>query len=882
MVKVRIVYKVTFETLSELHVGSGLATSEQFDKDSETEVARIVLDVRGKPWIPGSTLKGAFRAQSDVQDLRLFGKPHAKGAEFARGDLTFSGLSLDSNRQVEPKVRTAVDPGTGASAARKLFAQDYVAIGSRFTGDIVLECSEERLRDAKAAFMRSLNRFSRAEGVAIGSGKADGLGRMRLIEVDSLVQKLGPSGWSAATKESVNRTPDKDEDWISIELECPGPYLVFGKKGKVLDADGEEREVTFAERTGKLPRLFPTGVAGALRARALWLAECAALQKGTPLETMALSVKTSAGDADLTVVQRLCGDEGYRASMAMKVEMVDSKQPLQTDHPAGPLDPVLQTPRTGSGSVHRRNADSGVRIRLSLRLWRATATEDEQQLFAALLEDIRQNGLPLGLGTPKGFGWFGINHVTEPSLRNPARGLNNDSPPDRTAKLPKAEITLPYRQVEVDPNTVGFPEPSVAAAHKARELHSKPFPDGLSGWVDVSWCFETPMLVGDTIKIPSDIPLEGGGVAPRGKLLRKPQTINRQPVIPGTTLRGMIRSLIEIATSARLGPHQLNPYDFPPPEKRKRNDKRKDFPLRGAVAYLHASDKHNAVFDRNFSPDFAQALLGFISPETGELDPDEHSALHLKSRVSFGWAFEKSGRDEAKSKRVYRALLSSPDPTSVFMDHVGRRVYPVTKDTSEDVIDRIARSADKGSDGMPSYLWMLHPKDEQCLVFRGRIRFHNVTKVELGALMWAITLGMGPGMRHSMGTARNYGAGRCFAADLHMKVERNDGKDVSRTETADARHFGPDGTLAQTFVDAFTAWLDANGLRKHSFRERLAASDPAYGEALRKGIRDFAYQTNEGLKRELRDEDRKKRDAIARANGGGLPNKGRLAAMMKR
>lgn len=874
MVKVRVVYKVTFETLSELHVGSGLATSEQFDKDSETEVARIVLDVRGKPWIPGSTLKGAFRAQSDVQDLRLFGKPHAKGAEFARGDLTFSGLSLSSYGPVEPKVRTAVDPGTGASAARKLFAQDYVAIGSRFTGDIVLECSEERLRDAKAAFMRSLNRFSRAEGVAIGSGKADGLGRMRLIEVDSLVQKLGPSGWSAATKESVNRTPDKDEDWISIELDCPGPYLVFGKKGKVLDADGEEREVTFAERTGKLPRLFPTGVAGALRARALWLAECAALQKGEPLETTAISVKTSAGSADLTVVQRLCGDEGYRASMAMKVEMVleAGKTPIETSHPAGPLDPLLQAPR--DGGLHRRKADSAVRIRLSMRMWRKTAEQDEQDLFAALTDDLQANGLALGLGTVKGFGWFGIK-ATPPTEVNPKRVMTTTLPKDKENSLPDRAITLPYRQVEVAPETVGMPEQVVQSAHKAHTLHSKPLPDGLSGWVDVSWCFETPMLVGDTQPTTHPVRLSNGEMTPTGAVVRNPQMINKVPVIPGTTLRGTIRNLIETVTSARIGPHRMNDYDFPLP--RKPNDRREDFPLREIAESFQTSWAHNPGFTREFTPDFAQALLGFISPDTGDLDPEEHAALHLKSRVSFGWAWARSGLDAEASQKLHRVLLASPDPTSVFMDHVGRRVYPVTSDSLQTVAKRIEHQPSGRNDKMPSYLRFLHPKADQRLVFRGRIRFHNVTEVELGALLWAITLGMSSGSRHMIGMARALGAGRCFAADLKMQVARNDGASVTRSDTPQAAQFGPDGGVAQTYVNAFNSWLTKHGLRNHGFQERLMAANPAFGDAMEQGCGGFAYQTNQTL-RSLS----KKRDAIARANGGGLPNKGRLAAMMKR
>lgn len=875
MVMVRVTYKVTFETLSELHVGSGSSENHAADRegDASGEMALVVIDTHEKPWIPGSTLKGAFRANSDGWGERLFGQAHAKGADFARGDLTFFGLSLNSSVSPVPKVRTAVDPGTGASAARKLFAQEYVPIGSRFTGEIILDCLEDRLKESQSAVLRSLNRFSRAEGISIGAGKADGLGRIRLTNVEAFVKKLGATGWSTATKETVTCKPDMDEDWTSIELDCPGPYLVFGKKDDVLDSDGEEREITFPERTGKLPRLFPTGVAGALRARALWLAECAALQRGELLEATAITVKTSAGDLERTVVQRLCGDEGYRASMAMKVELLAEagKTPVETSHPAGPLDPLLQAPR--DGGLHRRKADSGVRIRLSLRMWRKEAAQDEHDLFTALTEDIRINGLALGLGTVKGFGWFGIT-PTAPTKGTPARGLTTVLPKDKENSLPDRTITLPYRQVEVAPETVGMPELVVQAAHKARNLHAKPLPDGLSGWVDVSWCFETPMLVGDTQPTTQPVKLSNGEMTPKGAVLRNPQMINKLAVIPGTTLRGTIRNLIETVTSARIGPHRMNEYDFPEP--RKPNDRREDFPLRAIAEKFQTSRAHNPGFTRDFTPDFAQALLGFISPDTGDLDPEEHAALHLKSRISFGWASARSGLDAEASQKVHRVLLASPDPTSVFMDHVGRRVYPVTSDSLQTVARRIEHQPSGKNDKMPSYLRFLHPKADQPLVFRGRIKFQNVTEVELGALMWAITLGMSPGSRHMIGMARALGAGRCYAADLKMEVKRNDGTSVTRSDTTLSAQFGPDGGLAQTYVTAFNNWLTKNGLRNHGFQERLVAANPAFGDAMERACGGFAYQTNQIL-RSLP----KKRDSIARSNGGA-GGKGRLAAVLRR
>lgn len=892
MVKVRVVYKVTFETLSELHVGSGEVKPRKASANDEPqgELALFVEDVSGNAWIPGSTLKGAFFANSEGQFKRLFGQPHKKDVLFAQGELTFFGLKTSqSGLTKKDKVRTAVDVGTGASAARKLFAQNYVFKGAKFIGDIVLQCTPDRLDAAKAEVLTCLNRFARDEGIPIASGKADGLGRIRLKEVKATEQQLGTDGWSEVSPLSISLSKDADENWGErFDLLCSGPYMVSGEVME--DGTGvKTHKVTHAERINDAPRLFPTGVAGALRARALWLAELQAMQTGRTLEDTVKLVNTSAGEKPLNVVQRLFGDEGYRASVAMKVEQGSEVSHKATQHPAGPLDPVLQLPKTvpvgereAKGALHKRNADSGVRLRLSLRMWRNAAAQDEHDLLKLLKEDIKTNGLPLGLGTAKGFGWFGIEPTpsTAPKVN---RAINTKLNPERAKKLPAPEITLPYRQIEVDPEKIGLPEEVVMNAFEAGSLLSKPLPDGLSGWVDVSWCFETPMLVGDTSKAGPNLRFTDKTAVPLGLELRAPQMLGDDAVIPGTTLRGAMRSLLEAATSARLGDRRMSVYRLDD------GDERKDWPFKSKKEKWRALRDHNPDYDENFIPDFVDALFGFISPDSGALTPDLHKRLHLKSRLAFGWAKLVSDYDEEASNVVHRAVMLSPRVGSVFMDHVSRRVYPATAATAAEIYAGLAKSLPKPNpdkkakdETTVSCLRFLHPDGQSPLVFRGRIRFHNVTQVELGALLWAITLGMGSGMRHMIGTARAFGAGRCYADDLTLQVNRHDTEPPERSDASAAAQFGPDGTLAKTYVDAFNKWLTSSGLRTHGFQERLAAADPAYGEELARQSGGLGYQTNEGLKRSLKDADGKKRRNIAQANGGGYEGKGRLAAMMKR
>jgi CRISPR/Cas system CSM-associated protein Csm3 (group 7 of RAMP superfamily) len=891
---IRVTYTLSFETASELHVGSGVTEPRRAIQGDEPqgEIARFVIDHRGHAWIPGSTLKGAFVAQFGERFERLFGQAHAKGVDFAQGELTFFGLSTKTPGLRQEKVRTAVDQGTGASAAQKLFAQDYMFKGAAFSGDLVLQCSSDRLEKARDEVLKCLNRFARAEGIPIGAGKADGLGRIRLTNATERVERLTAAGWATtASAKAVALSKEPDEEWQVFDLTCLGPYMVGGP---VVDEGAGEKthKVTHAERLGdRTPRLFPTGVAGALRARAQWLAELDALRAGTALESTARPVKTSAGEVPLTVVQRLFGDQGYRASLAMKVEHVPSNTQRATEHPAGPLDPVLQMPKTvlddkkqPKGTLHRRNADSLVKLRLSLRMWRKDAQQDELDLFAALQEDIKTNGLPLGLGTAKGFGWFGIE-PTQAKPSPPKRTLNKELEPESQAKLPAREVKLPYRQIEVDPGKIGMPEEVVLDAHDAGTLLSKPLPNGLSGWVDVSWCFETPMLVGDVSKAGPNLRFSRNNVPVDPALqIRAPQYLDKTPVIPGTTLRGAMRSLIETVTSARLGTSRMSPYRLDD------GDNRTDYPFLSAAEEWRRLELHSPPFDGRYLPDFTDALFGFISPDRRRLSPELHARLHLKSRVSFGWAQLVSPQDTRAGSLVHSAVMLSPRVGSVFMDHVSRRVYPATLATSEKVLKALAQSLPKPApDGQVknedtiSHLRFLHPVGQQPLVFRGRIRFHNVTQVELGALMWAITLGMKPELRHMIGAARAFGAGRCYATDLRIKLNWNNGASPKVYTSDLTREYGDAGPFAEFFVDAFDQWIDKNGLRTHGFHERLAAADPAYGQAMADQSGGFTYQTHEMFRRErLRNPTALTPAQIATKNGVGLSGKGRLAAVLRR
>lgn len=81
---------------------------------------------------------------------------------------------------------------------------------------------------------------------------------------------------------------------------------------------------------------------------------------------------------------------------------------------------------------------------------------------------------------------------------------------------------------------VALPRTPVDEAWKKGTLHSVPLKDGLCGRLDVTWEFDGPMLIGNGQKDPAPLKIDG------------------TPVLPGATLRGLVRSTMEIAALGRL------------------------------------------------------------------------------------------------------------------------------------------------------------------------------------------------------------------------------------------------------------------------------------------------------------------------------------------
>lgn len=439
MIGERVEISARLKVISDLRIGA--ANEEAEEKNGETRhYSPVLRGVNGLPVLPASSLKGVLRAvlPEDIRD-EAFGciTDHGSGRgqigrlwleqsfliSASQDDL--SGLSQDQDDTgCFRKMGVALDPDRGTASDNKLFTREFVAKGAEFGfhavwfGGITDEAWQQVLANLVA-------------GISIGGGTTSGAGRiiLDLAHLSLTEHALDEEGWLEATKctkdktreivRSINERADSrapTRGGYRLTLTCEGPYIsMLGPR-----EDGNRKYVAPLERDGK-PLLWPESLKGALRSRARWLAEIqrlnadagqiprdAALPMDDPgLEHVLEGQKKLSGLADrnrLSCVERLFGVTGLRGRLQV--------HDVACQHSGGTHDITgVNIDRiTGGGRdqlLFRYRVFWNVRFTASLTIPDA-ASEDEHALLETLLEDLRQNGLSLGHGAAKGFGWFEV------------------------------------------------------------------------------------------------------------------------------------------------------------------------------------------------------------------------------------------------------------------------------------------------------------------------------------------------------------------------------------------------------------------------------------------------------------------------------------------
>jgi CRISPR/Cas system CSM-associated protein Csm3 (group 7 of RAMP superfamily) len=432
-------------------------------------VALIVRDDRGYPWLPPTTLKGLLRRIGedilpDDQVKDLFGsiklsenQSGAMGALLPRG-ATLQGSAPDVTGYPYVKAaggalkhgtfvaaRTAIDARAGVADDHKLYFQEMVPAGAAFAMRFTLLARDDKPArlDALRAILAVL---ARDNGVPCGRGKADGAGALRL-RADKLTQvekRIDGQGELVAAKSItvlLPRSAAKPKQgaapakrrWRGT-LVCDGPFISIDSShdpnaGRTSEDDKSVPQLVYQRGSEGQPLELGSQVSGVLRARARWIAGLEALKNGLDPITVdpgaaddlrarqrVVQRPADVGKIGLTPVERLFGVSGFAGLLAIeKMRFSDAKPysitSVKLDHFSGaPIDKALFTTSAVTGA----RLDLVLTLRDRRGVGRMTqagiATEQDCRLFKALMDDLKVNGLSLGHGWAKGFGWFTLKN----------------------------------------------------------------------------------------------------------------------------------------------------------------------------------------------------------------------------------------------------------------------------------------------------------------------------------------------------------------------------------------------------------------------------------------------------------------------------------------
>lgn len=278
--------------------------------------------------------------------------------------------------------------------------------------------------------------------------------------------------------------------------------------------------------------------------------------------------------------------------------------------------------------------------------------------------------------------------------------------------------------------------------------------------------------------------------------------------------------------------------------------------------------------DTGIEPDLVENLFGYVyEPDQfaatkgktdGEVPPGR---LARKGRVAFSFARLENPGDVTLSDPVETVMMGArasfapfylrgktKDYSDAMARIAGRKRYlprfprgddgGSEKNATEEVKRLLRRQVEvlrangaQISDKVTTRLRFLQAKPGRTMRFESRIRLFNVTAVELGAVLWALTFGGEPEKyRHMIGRAKPFGAGQVRVAKARLDVEANVGASAM---IAPAGGAGPSDSGSDAdhrpFLKAFESCMTGHvpsWRGTSTVTEFLKASDPERGAAL--------------------------------------------------
>ncbi len=347
-----------------------------------------------------------------------------------------------------------------------------------------------------------------------------------------------------------------------------------------------------------------------------------------------------------------------------------------------------------------------------------------------------------------------------------------DSRPPGNLKTPsihEMKIPSPYNFVPVC-EQVYCPEWSSQVSHDI------PFSDGICGSFQFTITAHTPIFVRNSGAKHAPEEEEKREFSQDEKARRRRGFFRLSPddptspfAIPGTTIKGAIRTVLEIASFGKFSPIEDKRF------KHRKSSKSPAIDFKNSIR-----DLANRQQNKTDSRDLAETMFGRVS------DGDS-----LKGRVSFTAAIA-TGEPEPLEEGYYTP--GSPK-ASFAHNYLEQEISkPTTQkgsgQASHGKVNRVKTYDDHGAKLRGWKRYFTHPKNKDCWApeifprtlagfenlstvqsmaplpqgtqFTGTVHVHNLRPIELGALLWAIELGRsdyGLQVYHRLGSGKPYGLG---------------------------------------------------------------------------------------------------------------------------